>query len=45
MPQLDVQYIHGIIAMATYNVCGRSWQVRIHEKRHAETGRCGKGWN
>jgi hypothetical protein len=39
MPQPDVPYIHGSIAMATHDVCGRPWQVRIYEKRHAETGR------
>jgi hypothetical protein len=43
MPQSDVPYIHGIIAMATHDVCSRSRQVRIHEKHHAEIGRRGKG--
>ena len=45
LPQPDVPHLHGMLAMATHDICGRPWSVCIHQERHAETGRRGRGWN
>jgi hypothetical protein len=45
MPRPDVPYIHGIIAMATHDVCGRRGKSASTKNVMPETGRRGKGWN